>query len=141
MIKKHIQVSIPNLYLGVFFIVKKKGIIWVVIICFTIVIYGFISISNSLPKFIKDRSSLKINYTLSPFDFRIDMYGYSLYANKKVLANIKNGSARLLVNVEDKFQKDTSKIKNKTSNFINNTTNVFKNVEDKISNTIQNRVK
>lgn len=120
---------------------RKKGIILVIIICFTIFIYGFVSISNSLPKFIKDRSSLKINYTLSPFDFRMDVEGYSLYVNKKVIENIQIGSERLLVNIEDKFHKDTSKIINKTSTFLNNTTNVFKNAEEKIINKIQNKVK
>jgi len=120
---------------------RKKGIILIIIISFIIVMYGFINISNRLPKFIKDRSPIKINYTLVPFDFRMDVYGYSLYANKKVVENIKSGSERLVVNIEDKFQKNTSKIINKTSKFINNTTNVFKNVEDKISNTIQNKVK
>lgn len=124
-----------------FFILRKKGIILVIIICFTIVTYGFVNISNSLPKFIKDRSELKINYTLSPFDFRMDLHGYSFYVNKKVVENIKSSSERLLVNIEDGFQKNTSKIINKTSNFINNTTNVFKNLEDKIGNKIQNKVK
>lgn len=120
---------------------KKKGIILIIIISFTIVIYGFISISNNLPKFIKDRSLVKINYTLVPFDFRMDVYGYSFYANKKVIENVKIGSGKLMVNVENKFQKDTSKIINKTSKFINNTTNVFKNIEDNISSKIQNKVK
>jgi hypothetical protein len=136
-----IEISIANLYLGVFFILRKKGIILVIIICFTIVIYGFISISNSLPKFIKDRSELKINYTLSPFDFRMDVHGYSFYANKKVIENIKSSSERVVTNIGDEFQKDASKIINKTSNLINDTTNVFKNLEDKIGNKIQNKVK
>lgn len=104
-------------------------------------VYGFINISNRLPKFIKDRSAIKINYTLIPFDFRMDFYGYSFYANKKVIENVKNSSERLMGNMENKFHNGTSEIINRTSKFINNTTNVFKNVEEKISNTIQNRVK
>lgn len=133
-IYKYSQLLISNLYLGVFFIVKKKGIVLVSVICFTIVLYGFITISNSLPKFIKDRSSLKINYNLSPFDFRVDMGEYSFYVNKKVFLNIKNSSVRLISNIEDK-------VYDNTSNFINSTSNVFKNMENRISDTIQNKVK
>ena len=123
------------------FILKKKGIILVLLICITIVLYGFITISNGLPKFIKDRSNLKINYTIYPFDFRVDFGDYSLYVNQKIFTNIKDNSARLVSNMESKLHDNTTNIINSTSNIINNTSNVFKNMETKISNTIQNRVK
>lgn len=130
-----------NIYLGVHFILKKKGIILVIVTCIIIVLYGFITISNSLPKFIKDRSTFKIDYRFSPFDFRVDLGDYSLYVNQKVFTNIKDSSVRLVSNLESKLYHNTTNIINNTSNIINNTSNVFKSMETRISNTIQNRVK
>lgn len=113
---------------------KIKGIILVLLICVMIVFYGFIVISGSLPKFIKDRSALKINYSLSPFNFTININEYSLYINSKVVSNVKNGSVQLFNNIE-------SKIYNNTSGIINKTSEVFKSVEEKINSTLQNKVK
>jgi hypothetical protein len=120
--------------LRVCFVLKKKGIILMLLTCIVTVLYGFINISNGLPKFIKDRSNLKINYTIYPVDFRIDLGEYSLYVNQKIFANIKDSSVKLVANMENKVQDNTN-------NIINNTSNVFKNMESKISDTIHSRFK
>lgn len=113
---------------------KVRNIILVLSISLVIVLYGFIVISDSLPKFIKDRSTFKISYNLSPFDFRIDISEYSFYINNKVADNIKKGSVKLLNNIE-------SKVYNNTSGIINRTSEVFKSVEEKINGALQNKVR
>lgn len=113
---------------------KKRGIMLVITISFFIIIYGFITISNNLPRFIKDRSSLKINYTFIPFDFRVELGEYSLYINKKVATNIRASSTELINNVE-------SKLYDNTSNLLNKTSNAFKTIENKVEDVIQNKIR
>lgn len=103
---------------------KIRNIVLVLSICLMIVSYGFIIVSSSLPKFIKDRSAVKINYNIYPFDFRMNINEYSFYINSKVADNIKNGSVKLLNNIE-------SKVYNNTSGIINRTSEVFKSVGGK----------
>ncbi len=111
-----------------------KNMIIVIIICFSIIFYGFIVISGNLPKFIKDRTYVKINYSLKPFDFRFNIGEYSLYINNKVIVNIKNGSYKAINNVQEKVCDNTSSIISKTSSGL-------KNVGEKINNTIQHKVR
>jgi predicted PurR-regulated permease PerM len=113
---------------------NNKNIIVVLMVCFIITLYGVIVISGNLPKFIKDRTAFKINYSLKPFDFRFDMGEYSLYINSKVITNIKNSSNKVVKNVEKNICNDTSSIINKTSN-------TFKYFGDKINNSIQHKVR
>lgn len=113
---------------------KIKGIILILSICIMIVFYGFVVVSGGLPKFIKDRSDFKINYSLSPFNFRMDISEYSLYINSKVVDNMKNGSIKLFNNIENKVHSNTSGIINKTSG-------VFKGMEEKINDALHNKVK
>ena len=113
---------------------KKKRIILVITISFFIIIYGFITISNNLPRFIKDRSLLKINYSFIPFDFRVELGEYSLYINRKVATNIRTSSAQLINNVESKLYDNTSHLLNKTSN-------AFKTIESKVGDVIQNKIR
>lgn len=108
---------------------NKKAVISVIVTCFIIVFFGVTIISGGLPKFIKDRSNFKINYTLSPFDFRVDMGDYSMYVNSKVAYNLKNSSVKLMNSIGEKMY-------NGTSNAINKTTEVFKFMEDKIINKV-----
>ncbi|NMM61958.1 hypothetical protein HBE96_04485 [Clostridium sp. P21] len=105
-----------------------------IIISFFISIYGVIIISGNLPKFIKEKSGFKVNYSLKPFDFRFEVGEYSLYINSKVITNIKNSSGKIVVNME-------KKISNSTSSMVNKTSSVFKYVEEKVSSTIQHKVK
>lgn len=113
---------------------KIRGIMLILSICLMIVFYGFIVISGSLPKFIKDRSTFKINYTLVPFDFRMDISEYSLYVNSKVVTNMRSSSRKLLNNIENKVYHSTSGIINKTSE-------TFKGMEEKINGALHNKVK
>ncbi|WP_246615263.1 hypothetical protein [Clostridium thailandense] len=113
---------------------KIKGIILILSICIMIVFYGFIVISGDLPKFIKDRSGFKINYSISPFDFRMDINEYSLYINSKVVDNMKNGSIKLVNDIENK-------VHNNASGIINKTSEAFKGMEEKINSALHNKVK
>ncbi len=113
---------------------NNKNIIFISMVCFIIVLYGVIVISGNLPKFIKDRTAFKINYSLKPFDFRFDVGEYSLYINSKVVTNIKSSSSKVVMDVEKKICTDTSSLINKTSN-------EFKYFYDKINNSIQRKVR
>lgn len=113
--------------------IKIKGIILISSICLMIVFYGFIVISGGLPKFIKDRSTFKINYSLSPFDFRMDISEYSLYVNRKVITNMKNDSVQLFNKIEDK-------VYNNASGIINKTSETFQGMEEKINGAFHNKV-
>ncbi|WP_406543414.1 hypothetical protein [Clostridium ljungdahlii] len=104
---------------------SKKGIRAVIIFCIMIVLFGFVTITAGLPKYIKDKSNFKINYTVSPFDFTVDVGEYSLCLNNKIVYNFENGSKQVINIVGEKVHSSTSYI-------INNTSETFKNLESKL---------
>jgi len=110
---------------GVIFL-GKKGIRVVIIFSIIIVLFGFVVITAGLPKYIKDKSEFKINYTASPFDFTVDVGEYSLCLNNKIFYNFKNGSKEVVNIAGEKIHSGTSYIINKTSE-------EFKNLKGKLS--------
>lgn len=113
---------------------NSKHITVIIIICFFISLYGIAIISNNLPKYIKDKTDFRIDYSRKPFDFRFEVGEYSLYINSKAVTNIKNSSGKVINSISRKVQDNTSYMLNKTSD-------VFKYVEEKINNTVQHKVK
>lgn len=96
------------------------------IFCIIIVFLGVTIITAGLPTYIKDKSDFKINYTLSPFDFEVDVGEYSLCVNDKIFYYFKEGSKEVTNVVEEKIYSGTSYIVNKASETV-------KNLEGKIS--------
>nr|WP_242860935.1 hypothetical protein [Clostridium scatologenes]AKA70665.1 hypothetical protein CSCA_3540 [Clostridium scatologenes] len=113
---------------------SSKHITVMITICFLISLYGIVVISSNLPKFIKDKTDFRIDYSKKPFDFRFEVGEYSLYINSKAVTNIKNSSGKIINNIGRKVHDNTSYMLNKTSD-------VFKYVEEKVSNTVQHKVK
>ena len=71
---------------------RKRGIfkyMFIMVICFSIFIYGFVEININKPELVKEKSKFTINFKLNPFDFRIETKGYVIYANNKLFYNIK----------------------------------------------------
>ncbi|KOR24281.1 hypothetical protein [Clostridium sp. L74] len=81
----------------------------VILLSFLIIISGFLMVSNTMPKFVKDRSKVAIYFTKNPLDARFRTENYTFYINEKVLNNIG-----------DKTYKTFNSMKNSTGNFINN---------------------
>lgn len=66
-------------------------------------------VSNTMPKFVKDRSKVAIYFTKRPLDIRFRTENYTVYINEKILNDIG-----------DKTYKTFNNMKNSTSNFVNN---------------------
>lgn len=75
--------------------VNKLKYIFLFFICTFIVFYGFITVSNVMPDFIKDRSSFKVTYTSKPFDLEFDVGDYIVYLNSKTVENYKTEASNL----------------------------------------------
>jgi len=82
--------------------VKKRYFI-VMIFCISFIIFGFLTVSSNLPKFIKDKSKFKINFCIYPFNFEFYTDKYYIYANSKALTNIKDDSKKIINNFEGKI--------------------------------------
>ena len=70
----------------------KKGIIkytFLMAICFSIFIYGFIEVNINKPELVKEKSKFTMNFKLNPIDFRVESKGYVFYANSKLFYNMK----------------------------------------------------
>lgn len=78
---------------------KKLKYIIVFFISITIVFYGFITVSNVMPDFIKDRSSFKVTYSSKPLDLQFDIGDYIVYFNSKAVDNFKSETSNLFKNV------------------------------------------
>ncbi|AJD28432.1 hypothetical protein WBZ18_10385 [Clostridium botulinum] len=81
----------------------------VILLSFLITISGFFIVSNTMPKFVKDRSKVAIYFTKKPLDIRFKTESYTFYINEKILNDIG-----------DKTYKTFNNMKNSTSNFLNN---------------------
>ncbi|ABS34874.1 hypothetical protein EXM36_07470 [Clostridium botulinum] len=81
----------------------------VILLSFLITISGFFIVSNTMPKFVKDRSKVAIYFTKKPLDIRFRTESYTFYINEKILNDIG-----------DKTYKTFNNMKNSTSNFLNN---------------------
>ncbi|PIH05239.1 hypothetical protein [Clostridium combesii] len=81
----------------------------VILLSFLITISGFFIVSNTMPKFVKDRSKVAIYFTKKPLDIRFRTESYTFYINEKILNDIGN-----------KTYKTFNNMKNSTSNFLNN---------------------
>lgn len=81
----------------------------VILLSFLIAASGFFMVSNTMPKFVKDRSKVAIYFTKRPLDVRFRTENYTFYINEKILNDIG-----------DKTYKTFNNMKNSTSNFVNN---------------------
>jgi hypothetical protein len=81
----------------------------VILLSFLIAASGFFMVSNTMPKFVKDRSKVAIYFTKRPLDIRFRTENYTVYINEKILNDIG-----------DKNYKTFNNMKNSTSNFVNN---------------------
>ncbi|OSB17172.1 hypothetical protein B2H94_13420 [Clostridium sporogenes] len=81
----------------------------VILLSFLIAASGFFMVSNTMPKFVKDRSKVAIYFTKRPLDIRFRTENYTVYINEKILNDIG-----------DKTYKTFNNMKNSTSNFVNN---------------------
>ncbi|EPY2277615.1 hypothetical protein ACXAT3_002359 [Clostridium sporogenes] len=81
----------------------------VILLSFLIAASGFFMVSNTMPKFVKDRSKVAIYFTKRPLDIRFRTENYTVYINEKILNDIG-----------DKTYKAFNNMKNSTSNFVNN---------------------
>ncbi|EJO5347215.1 hypothetical protein NRP93_001289 [Clostridium botulinum] len=91
---------------------KKFKLNWnkyktVILLSFFIAVSGFFVVSNTMPKFVKDRSKIAIYFTKKPLDVRFRTENYTFYINEKVLNNLGN-----------KTYKTFNNIKKSTNNFI-----------------------
>ncbi|KEI97400.1 hypothetical protein N494_14205 [Clostridium botulinum A2B7 92] len=81
----------------------------VILLSFLITISGFFIVSNTMPKFVKDRSKLAIYFTKKPLDIKFRTESYTFYINEKILNDMG-----------DKTYKTFNNMKNSTSNFLDN---------------------
>ncbi|WP_251861855.1 hypothetical protein [Clostridium sp. Marseille-Q2269] len=93
---------------------KKFKLNWnkyktVILLGVLIAISGFLIVSNTMPKFVKDRSKVAIYFTRKPLDIRLKTENYTIYMNEKILNDINIKTYATFNNV-----------KNSTDNFIKN---------------------
>lgn len=97
--------------IGVFFIMKKRYIV-IIIMAIFIIFLGFIIVSNNTPKFIKNNSPFKIYFTVKPFDFKVETKKYIFYVNKKASENIKLSTYNLCDSLNNKISYVINKLEN-----------------------------
>jgi len=78
---------------------KKSKYFFIFFISFSIVFYGFVTVSNVLPDFIKERSTFKVSYSSKPFDLQFDIGDYIVYLNSKAVDNYKKGAGEIMNNI------------------------------------------
>ena len=83
---------------------KKIRIFFVIVIFLSVTSYGLISLSNNLPKFIKDDSKIKVNYGEKPYEINIDMGDYIIYTKSDVFSDIKQGVAKGFNRLKEKTE-------------------------------------
>ena len=64
-------------------------------VCIFIFIYGFIVVSINKSELEREKSKFTIDFTLKPFNFKIETKEYVFYINKKAMDNVKEKSIAL----------------------------------------------
>jgi hypothetical protein len=77
---------------------KKIKYITVLLIGFSIFVYGFIRIGNDLPQILKDKSSVAVYYNKNPFELKFHVGNYIIFINDKALENYKNNTIGRIIN-------------------------------------------
>ncbi|MBV4421141.1 hypothetical protein [Clostridium tyrobutyricum] len=78
--------------------------------CIILVITGVITVNNSMPKFIKDKSDFSIDFNINPFNFTINTKNYSIDFGRGGLYNFKNISFQFTQNVYNGVRDKTEDI-------------------------------
>lgn len=81
---------------------KIKNFI-ITIICMLIVGYGVLEVSNGLPKFIKDKSAIKIYFNPKKVDLTIESGQYVFYFNNKLINNLAEKTSGVFKGIENNF--------------------------------------
>jgi len=71
---------------------RKKGrskYFLVIVLCFFILLYGFIEINLTKAKDVKKKSKFTIDLTLKPLNLRVETKEYVFYVNNKIIDNMK----------------------------------------------------
>lgn len=87
---------------------------------FVIVGTGFICVSNSLPGFIKDKSSIKTTFSEKPFNFRVETKKYIISLNQSDIENTKDSIEKTAEGIADKTSQGINSLKKGVSNLISN---------------------
>lgn len=114
---------------------KKFKINWnkyktMILISFLVSVIGFFIVSNTLPKFIKDRSKTAVYFTKKPLDIRFKMENYTVYVNEKVFNNIGDKTSKVINNIKDIPNKFTQS--GKDADNINKIVNTIYKIKENI---------
>lgn len=63
--------------------VKRLKYYILFIIVIVIICAGILQVTNSMPEFIKDRSSVRVTYSVQPFNFRMETKNYLITLSSK----------------------------------------------------------
>lgn len=86
----------------VLFMFKKIRIMILIFSCMTILFIGLIKINAAFPWSSTDKASMKVSYTLKPFDFKIETKNFSMQVNGECFSDIKEKSKEILKKIEEK---------------------------------------
>ncbi|MDF2884174.1 MAG: hypothetical protein K0R54_4741 [Clostridiaceae bacterium] len=112
----------------------RKRIILVTIICFFIVLQGFLIVSNRLDQFIKDKSDFSLTYKISPLELKID--------TKKYIMDISENSFYEFTNNKwEQFRENINKLNTSKNNVFNNAAKDVNKITEVIYDTFNGSVK
>lgn len=86
---------------------------------FIIIAIGFICVSNSLPSFIKDKSSVKTTFSEKPFDFRVETKNYIISLNQKDIENTGDSIKSAVKGITNKTSQGIKSAKEGASRLLN----------------------
>ena len=96
---------------------RRKKYILVAIVFLSIVFYGFIKVSSTLPTFIKNKSNFKVYFSNKPFDLTFESKDYILYFNEKAINNIQKNMYSTFDNIvewaQDKLKDSVDTVESK----------------------------
>lgn len=75
----------------------------IIFLCTLIVCYGFLMVSSSLPKFIKDKSAVRIYFNPKKVDLSIESGEYVFYFNNKIVSNLAEKTSEAFRSLENNF--------------------------------------
>lgn len=89
---------------------KRIRTIAMILICFSIILYGVVTINNKIASNVKSQKAIYALFTLKPLNFNVNVGNYTIYLDGKVITTMETPIINLGENIKNKFEEVTKNV-------------------------------
>lgn len=101
---------------------RKSKYVVIIGLSLSIIFYGILKVSSTLPTFVKNKSNFKVYFTERPFDLTFETKNYIIFLNEKAINNIQNSIGDVFNHImqwsQDKLEESVDAVESKGAEVI-----------------------